>query len=162
MYQKILVPLDSSAFAECALEHVKELVGACGVGSVTLIYVVEPMNPAVYETSPEFIEKVLQAGIDFAHDYLNRTAGELKTGGLKVETVVAQGHAAEAILEYATANHVDLIVMSTHGRSGVSRWLLGSVADRVVHGSTISVFLVPPAGCRMPGTAPAGRSSKPI
>ena len=66
-----------------------------------------------------------------------------------VQPVVIQGKVAEGILDYVVKNQVDLIMMSTHGRSGPSRWALGSVADRVIRHSLIPVLIVSPKGCRI-------------
>lgn len=69
--------------------------------------------------------------------------------GADVRSALAYGNAANEILEYATKNNVDLIVMTTHGRSGITRWLFGNVADKVSHHSTIPVLIVAPSGCRL-------------
>ena len=69
--------------------------------------------------------------------------------GISARGEVVTGKAADAILDYAEKNNVDLIIMSTHGRSGISRWAFGSVADRVVRHSIAPVLLVAPAGCRI-------------
>lgn len=66
-----------------------------------------------------------------------------------MKTAIERGKPTEAILDYAKANNVDLIVMSTHGRSGVSKFMLGSVADRVVRHAVQPVLLVTPPGCRI-------------
>ena len=75
-------------------------------------------------------------------------ADSLKADGIAVEIDIAYGGAAEAILDYAKKNKVNLIVMSTHGRSGVSRWFFGSVAERVLRHSVIPVLIIPSFGVR--------------
>ena len=84
-----------------------------------------------------------------SQDYLSRTADKLKQEGLAVETAILVGRAADEILGYASQNQVDLIIMSTHGRSGISRWVMGSVADRVLRHSAVPVLIIAPAGCRI-------------
>ncbi len=148
MYHKMLVPLDGSPSGECVLEHVIGLARGCKITDVTLIYVIEPFNPAVYETTPAFIAQVQEAAVSSASDYLSGIVARLKTAGITAKPVIVKGRAADSILEYTASNQVDLIAMSTHGRSGITRWLLGSVADKVAHGASAMVFLAPPAGCR--------------
>jgi nucleotide-binding universal stress UspA family protein len=79
-----------------------------------------------------------------AHAYLDGVAAPLRAESLRVRTVVMDGLPASAILEYARAQAVDLIALATHGRSGVARWLLGGVADKVVRGATLPVLLYRP------------------
>jgi nucleotide-binding universal stress UspA family protein len=81
--------------------------------------------------------------------YLEELEKELKGRGLRVSSVVRYGHAAEEILDHAAFSGADLIAMSTHGRTGVSRWVLGSVAEKVLRASTIPLLLV-----RAPGAPP--------
>ena len=76
-------------------------------------------------------------------------ADDLNKDGVAAETAVVSGKPAEAILDYAKQNQVELIIMSTHGRSGVGRWAFGSVADRILRYSVAPVLLIPPAGCRI-------------
>lgn len=84
-----------------------------------------------------------------AKDYITKVADKLREEGMFVQPVVMQGKVAEGILDYAIENQIDLIMMSTHGRSGPSRWALGSVADRVIRHSPIPVLIVSPKGCRI-------------
>jgi len=83
-----------------------------------------------------------------AKNYVTMIADRMKKEGLKAKGVVIKGRAADEILEYAENNNIDIIVMSTHGRSGVSRWAMGSVADKVVRHSSIPVLLASPSACR--------------
>ena len=77
-----------------------------------------------------------------AHEYLERVAAKVKEDGIPVQVVVIEGHTPVEIVRFAEASEVDLIVMCTRGHSGFSRWLLGSVADRVVRGASVPVLLV--------------------
>ena len=83
-----------------------------------------------------------------AKNYLSEMAGRLKAEGIAVENDMAYGLPADEILNYAEQKQVDLIVMSTHGRSGISRWFSGSVSEKVVRQSLTPVLIVTPRGCR--------------
>ena len=76
----------------------------------------------------------------------------IQKSGINAHSDLAYGNAADEILKYAQKNQVDLIIMTTHGRSGVSRWLFGNVADRVSHHSTVPVLIIAPPGCRLDNT----------
>lgn len=92
-------------------------------------------NLAVFAENDQALEKE-------AKQYVSYTVEKLRKDGVAAEGVVRIGPAAEQIVEYAVTNAIDLIVMSTHGRSGVARWYLGSVADKVLHTATVPVMLV--------------------
>ncbi len=147
MYSKILVPLDGSDLAECSLEHLKAIAQGCKVSKVILLQVVEPLSVESSlrsEFSSDFVENIKKSVKNNAESYLNGIASNLKNMGFAIETVVEDGMAAEVILEHASKENVDLIIMSTHGRSGVVRWALGSVADKVIRHSAAPVFLITP------------------
>lgn len=142
MYQKILAPLDGSEIAECTLRHLKTIGTGCNVLEIVLLTVVEPVRQA-YGIGEHMVRDARQKAEDAAKDYLSRMAKDLEKDGARIETVVVSGHPEEAILDYVEENQVDLVIMSTHGRSGVSRWLLGSVAQRVANHSPVPVLMVP-------------------
>jgi nucleotide-binding universal stress UspA family protein len=144
MYQKILVPLDGSEYSECALEHVRDLALSCRIPKVVVLYVIEPLNPGMYEMPARVIDDAAQKGRDFGNTYLAGIVAKMKAKGLDVEPVLMNGRVVESILDYARDNGVDLIAMSTHGRSGISRLVLGSVADKIVRRSSLPVLLVTP------------------
>jgi nucleotide-binding universal stress UspA family protein len=154
MYQKILVPLDGSELAECSLEHVSAIASGCDVSEVILIRVLEPVS-GVSELAArmpdEWLKKVEKEHKASVKGYLARIAKKLKADNIKVQAVVVEGNAADSILEYAIKNDVDLIVMSTHGRSGLARWAFGSVADRVVLHSHTPVLIISPHAFRVNG-----------
>jgi len=144
MYKKILVPLDGSELAEVVLPHVKEIAAGYGEGKVILLRIVEPL-PAGTPPAVDF-EVVQKAGAKAAEEYLARMKAQLSKEGLNVEAKVLIGRPAETIIEFAQRNKVDLITLATHGRSGITRWVLGSVADRLVRSSSIPVLLIRPKG----------------
>jgi len=153
MYQKILAPLDGSEFAECSLEHVKAIATGCQVPKVILLRAVEPIHSsdlAAYAEAGIDTAILMKDVRDAAEQYMSRLTDEVRKSGLNVSSVITTGWAADEILSYATKNGVDLIIMSTHGRSGISRWFMGSVADKVVRHSPVPVLTVAPPGCRVP------------
>jgi len=74
---------------------------------------------------------------------------ELVADGVAAKSITLEGKPAETIIDYAAKNDIDLIIMSTHGRSGPSRWAFGSVADRVIRSSIVPVLIAVPKGCRL-------------
>ena len=141
MYKKILVPLDGSELAEKALEHAEKLAETFDAEIILFqvvtfmpIYVVpELVTPFVVD------EKQKEA----AERYLTNLAEELKKRGFKVNAMVRTGQqVAVEIIDFAKETGVDLIVMCTHGRSGISRWVLGSVAHKVLTQAETPILLV--------------------
>jgi len=152
MYKRILVPLDGSELAECALGHVRAIAESGGVDEVVLLSVYDPPFQAGGVKSYIAAEHVIEAEERLEADArgaLNRAADKLRKEGITVraELIIGTDAAAE-ILKFAEANKTDLIIISTHGRSGVSGWVFGSVADRVVHRSNVPVLMVVPHSCR--------------
>ncbi|MCX5910236.1 MAG: universal stress protein [Deltaproteobacteria bacterium] len=136
MYQKILVPLDGSKLAECVLPHVEALVKGCQTKSVQFVYVVEPLQHTSggdYIISEEQAANFLAQGKAEGEKYLKKIIGGLDT-----------------LAEYGTKSGADLFVIATHGRSGVSRWVFGSVAERILRSACIPVLMVRAPGC-VPG-----------
>jgi nucleotide-binding universal stress UspA family protein len=154
MYNKILVPLDGSELAEAVLPHVRAIAAGCGVRSITLLRIVEPFymtgGDEVTAFSMDMIDRVNKERQASAEKYLEEAAARLNMSGVEVERKAIVGRAAEEIAAYATKNGVDLIVIATHGRSGVSRWVWGSVADRTLRSACVPVLMVRPKGC-IPG-----------
>ena len=147
MYKKILAPLDGSGFSECSLEHVRTVAIGCQVPEVVLLMVVEPIKTIAYaETSGDWVAEKEKHNQAEAEKYLSELAENLEGEGVVVQAAVIHGNPAEEILDYAKNNQVGLIVMSTHGRSGISRWAFGSVTDRVLRHSAVPVLITPPPG----------------
>ena len=138
----ILIPLDGSALAEHMLAHATQL-GRLTQAEYTLLQAIEPVYMG-YGTelygggmNPQLLEQLQTS----AQDYLDGLAVRLRADGLRVQTATVVDLAATAILEYAQAHAVDLIALETHGRSGLARWIIGGVADKVIRGETIPVLL---------------------
>lgn len=147
MFNSVLVPLDGSALAEEVLPYVAELARRCG-SRVVLLQVVSA-RPAL--TLAEFgavadaqADEAVRLDEEEARTYLEWTASSLRQKGLEVEWVTSRGPVAEKIVRYAKENAVDLIAVSTHGRSGLGRLVLGSVADEVMRTSGIPVLVFKP------------------
>lgn len=156
MYKKILVPLDGSALAECVLDHVSSIVKGCSIPEVILLRVIEPEHiPIGYSVEGALtIEDARKAEIEtdaqnkqVAGEYLNKIIHSFTTKNADFHAEVQFGKPAETIIEYAERNLIDLIILATHGRSGVSRWVWGSTADKILRGTLTPVLMVRPPGC---------------
>lgn len=139
MYEEILVPLDQSELAEQAVPHAVALADALE-SVVHLVSVVPVPGPEVRDTTTTASEQ--GAELDMARNYLRGVRKRIMEQGVDTEWDVAQGDVAEQILLYCEQQDCDLIVMSTHGRSGISRWVYGSIADRVLRHAPVPVLLV--------------------
>jgi len=163
MNSKIMVPLDGSQLAECVLPHVDAFIQGCQVSAVILARVVEPASPRFlgaptatskvdYEQVLEYTKRVEDDRKNSAAEYLQEVAGQLKPGGVKIQKEVLVGSVADSLVDFAESRDVDLILIATHGRSGVSRWVRGSVADRILRASNVPVLMV-----RAPGIMNASK-----
>ena len=148
MYEHILVPLDGSKLAEGAIPHVEALATGCGAKAITLIQVVQStkgykrvIDPSRQEGKELATEAVSRKERE-AKKYLAVTAKKLQGRGFEVKEEVLIGDAAQAIVFYAEHNPCDIIVMANHGRSGIRRWALGSVADKVLRASLAPILMV--------------------
>ena len=161
MYDKIMVPLDGSDLAECVIPHVEAIISAFKTSEVALVRVVNPVRlPVSVPAQGEygFTEKDRQQlnlnRKKAADDYLAKLVDRFNHPGTDFLGVVREGNPVAILTDYATNNAVDLIVMASHGRSGISRWVLGSVAERIVRISCVPVMMV-----RAPGCEPKSRLS---
>lgn len=143
MYKKILVPLDGSPLAESVLPHAQALAKSEGAEIILLRVPVLP-NTAFLARDPAFASIILKDMEKETEDYMKTEVSKLQEEGSKVKGITREGPVPETILEVAKETHADVIAMSTHGYSGIQRWLMGSVADRVVHYSPIPVMLIHP------------------
>ena len=141
MYKKILVPLDGSELAKKALDHAEEL--AKTYGAEIILFEVIPLMP-IYG-SPELVTPLIvdEKQKEAAEMDLTKLAEEMKTRGHKVTAKVKTGiQVAAEIIDFAKESGVDLIVMCTHGRSGITRWVLGSVAHKVLTRAETPILLI--------------------
>ncbi|MBR0749535.1 universal stress protein [Bradyrhizobium japonicum] len=142
MYSHILIPTDGSELAERGVAHGMALAKSLGA-TVSVIFVVEPFS----EVSSRFLEAVV-AYVEFrkqqATSVLDRVANEAKTAGISCQTIqVESGQPHQAIIAAAADKGCDLIVMSSHGRSGVAALLIGSVTSKVLTHAKIPVMVCP-------------------
>lgn len=146
MFKRILVPLDGSRLAEAALPAALELASKFD-SEVTLLRVVQPPQLMLSHTDgsvyAELLTSLRQEANEDARFYLKTHQNSLRQQGYRVKAHVTEGEpVAEVILEVVTGLGCDTIVMSTHGRGGVSRWVFGSVADKVLRQANVPVILI--------------------
>lgn len=145
--KKILVPLDGSDLAERALQPALALAEAVQANVLLLRMVAgrEPLPEAMTPVGDQ-VEAALSAAGSVeqteAEDYLQRVHREHDNGRLAVDVQATSGDIADAIVSYADAHEIDLIIMSSHGRSGIGRWLHGSVAEKVLRGANCATLIV--------------------
>lgn len=144
MINHILVPLDGSSLAECVLAHVVAIAPVTNA-HVTLIHVLEhadnrngnaPIDPMGWHMQKQELQT-----------YLEQTAARLQKSGLDTSQILLEGKSAETIIEYAHLNNVDLIALSTHGRTGLSGWNVSSVVQKVLLRSYRSILLARAYAC---------------
>ncbi len=153
MLKHILIPLDGSQLAERALDYAQHLFGADT--RVTLIMAVDPPEVIPYGTyggSPG--GGLIESRVDYqslAEDmhqqsklYLERVAADFKKRGINVSCRAEIGTPVDVIIDTAREIQADTIVMSTHGRSGLTRWLLGSVTQKILTSAPCPVYVIPP------------------
>ncbi len=153
MYKNILVPLDGSTLAECVLPHVEELA-ECGIAKeIVLLRICD--SPSIVADYPEgkgktwekHVEQLTSNAEQQCSLYINDVEQSLKDKGFKVKAESRLGKPADEIVNYANKNKIDLIVMASHGRTGVARWALGSVAERVFRATCVPVLMIRAPGC---------------
>jgi nucleotide-binding universal stress UspA family protein len=142
MYKTMLVLLDGSELAEVVLQYAQELSGRLRI-DLELLHVCDPHEAEQLPMRKAYMEHVAETVCARAEEIRSRHAGESLTECIRAQANVVVGNPAEEILRYVDENDVDMVMMSTHGRSGGSRWDLGSVAYKVVHASHVPIWLVP-------------------
>jgi nucleotide-binding universal stress UspA family protein len=160
MFQRVLVPLDGSSRAEQALPVAVRIARASG-GAVVLLRVVNLSTEfeAYSSAGPGAIQATADAIIEEARDYLQGKAGSSNLAGVQTETEAISGQAAAAILSAVDTHHIDLIVMCSHGYTGMIRWTVGSVAEKVAHRSPVPVLMLREGGPTLANQHPPGRRS---
>ena len=142
--ERILLPIDFSDDSINALAYARDFAAAFNA-ELLLLHVIEPIyyaTPAdMYVTSPN-ISMLLDEQRAIAEQQLDRLSAELTEQGRKHRTILKTGTPAQVIVEAADAAHADLIIMSTHGRSGLAHILLGSVAEKIVRHATCPVLTI--------------------
>jgi nucleotide-binding universal stress UspA family protein len=148
VFNHILVPLDGSALAECVLPHVAAIAPVTNA-RITLIHVLEhpdnrngnaPIDPMGWHMQKQESQA-----------YLEQKAEQLQKSGLDVSQVLLEGKSAESIIDFAHANNVDLIALSTHGRTGLSGWNVSSIVQKVLLRAYRSILLARAYACESSG-----------
>jgi nucleotide-binding universal stress UspA family protein len=145
MLEHILIPLDGSDLAEAAIEPAKQLLQPNG--KITLVMAIDKLlswgyglpTSSVLDESSKTTDELMRN----TKTYLYQIAARLYDAGFKVETLILFGEAAPVIVEIAASHKVGAIAMSTHGRSGLSRLLFGSVTGKVLSTAPCPVFVIP-------------------
>ena len=141
MFRRILVPLDGSELAEKALKKALEI--AKSYGSTLHLARVVPLIGLYGEYSSVAFIETLQRMRDKSQSYLNRKLDELSAEKLRVDATVLVGNPATRVVELAEEREVDLIVVSSQGRTGLARWYFGSTAEDIARRSSLPVLLLP-------------------
>ncbi|HEV7237506.1 MAG TPA: universal stress protein, partial [Ktedonobacteraceae bacterium] len=158
MLKKILVPLDGSLRAERVLP-VAACIARASEGSILLLQVVSP--PIDYGSGlapvPFVTGELIKAELKEADSYLKTVASSQVLTGIQTSTEVLYGFAAQQLLSTAQDESVDLIVMGSHGRTGLTRWILGSVAHKLTHESAVPVLVLRDKGRELCSPHPDAR-----
>jgi nucleotide-binding universal stress UspA family protein len=148
MINHVLIPLDGSQLAEKALDAAKQVLRQ--QGRMTLVTAVSHPTPPLYPYPSADVVHEIQSDIEYMEnantemqEYLDRVAKNLTLNGYSVEIEIVQGEASDVIVERAETLRADIIVMSTHGHSGLERLLFGSVTNRVLGAAYCPVLVVP-------------------
>jgi nucleotide-binding universal stress UspA family protein len=142
-FKRILAPLDGSETGESALHDAEAVAIKTGASMVILHVIPEPHVVEARILGPEFANFV-KAMHEAGEKYLARVNKRLTEKGIDVTTLIVSGDPAQEIINVAAHEKVDLIAMSTHGRSGIARFVMGSVADKILHASRLPMWLVRP------------------
>ncbi|MBN1548450.1 MAG: universal stress protein [Syntrophaceae bacterium] len=141
MFQRVLVPLDGSKLAEHALPHVRNLSQGGFIGEIILLNVVE--IPVAWLEGLNYVS-ILNAHLKQSTEYLRILQEQLTAEGLSVKAEILKGTTAQAIIDYAVKNGVDLIVIGTHGYTGMKKLAFGSIALQVLHEAHCPVLMIRP------------------
>jgi nucleotide-binding universal stress UspA family protein len=136
MYQRILVPLDGSTLAEAVLPHAEALAKSLGAELVLMRVAFTHVFPGADPIQAQVT--VVQE----AEDYMSGLAKRLQEKGVRAEAKVRYGDPVEEILDHVAWNHIDLIAMATHGRTGLTRVVMGSVAEHVLRRTPVPMLLI--------------------
>lgn len=144
MIHHVLIPLDGSQLAETALPVARQILKPNG--HITLVTALTSRHVTSFDDTASFAEQdatFVESTLPRAHNYMDRIASDLKLRGYEVNIEIVPGHPADVILHMAEKLRADMVVMSTHGRSGLSRVLFGSITLKVLGESHVPVLVVP-------------------
>lgn len=144
MYKRILVPLDGSIFSEAVLPHAQTLAKELDAEIILLHVIAKPSTEFEPHTSPLTPPIEIKKEQAETKEYIKAVCSRIEKEGAHATYLIRDGAVAETILDVAEVMQVDMIAMSTHGRTGLLHLLLGSVAEQVLHRSPILVALIRP------------------
>lgn len=145
--QKILVTLDGSHTAETIIPHIESFARKMG-SEIVLSRAIEPIiipHLASYRKREEYEQSLMDKIREEANYYLGKQETALRHKGINVSSALLEGEPTQAILQYAENNPVGLIAITTHGFSGITKWVYGSVASHIIESSSKTIFLVRPS-----------------
>jgi len=142
VYKTMLVLLDGSELAEVVLKYAQELSGRLHI-DLELLHVCDPHEAEQLPMRKAYMEHMAEVMCAGAEEIRYRSGDETLEQCIRAQGNVVVGHPAEEILKYVDENDIDLVMMSTHGSSGIGSWDLGSVATKVIHASNAPIWLVP-------------------
>jgi nucleotide-binding universal stress UspA family protein len=142
IYKKILVLLDGSELAEVVFDYARELAGRLTL-DVDLLHVCSPDEAEQLPMRKAYVEHMAENLRIQSEAIRNRAGYKPRDTEFKVKGNVAVGYPADEILKFADANSSDIIMLTTHGRSGIRQWALGGVAEKVIHAAKVPIWLVP-------------------
>jgi nucleotide-binding universal stress UspA family protein len=141
VFRRMLVPLDGSKLAEETFPYTRELAGRLDL-DLDILHVCSPQEIQTVAMCQIYVEKIAESVREQIKTIQANTAGKEPARQIEVRSKVVTGYPAEEILKYAEENNIDIILMATHGASGVRRWAMGSIAYQVLHASKVPVWLV--------------------
>ena len=157
MYSRILTPLDGSEASEHVLPYARALASSLSI-PMALLMAIEPDHPTISQSLNPVLHwhETESHRIGHAEGYLTSVASRLRGAGLSVDTITPRSEPATAVVEEASRDPGTLIAMASHGRSGLARWWMGSVADKVLHMADNPLLLI-----RSQAHAPSTQESSP-
>ena len=156
MYKRIMVPLDGSDLADRVLPHVKALMSAFPSAAAVFVRVVEP-SPSIFDDTASIsstsrekmiadLKRIEEKRKSDAAAYLEGVVQKVTSEAGECTSVVLSGRVADRLAEYIENQDMNLVIIATHGRSGISRWVRGSIAERVLGASRVPVLMVRASG----------------
>ena len=142
LFHRIVVPTDFSECAEGAWALAKRVAGSLGAELVLAHVLVEPIVYGDASMAADTTRQLFEQGRKWVEDEIEKWASAARVQGITVRTIVRTGSAQEEIVNLATDERAELIIIGTHGRTGLNRLLLGSIADRVIRFSPCPVLTV--------------------
>jgi nucleotide-binding universal stress UspA family protein len=142
VYKKMLVLLDGSKLAEMVFTYAQELSGRLNI-DLELLNVCSPQESELLPMRQAYMEHMAEELQKKAEEVRVKYGAALEATGIKAKGSVVVGYPPEEILKYAEANNIELIMLTTHGHTGIKMWDLGSVAHKVIHATKIPIWLVP-------------------